>query len=138
MILPRLAPAVDELEGAVFVDGFFASSQRRATQEFVAAYRSAYGGTPDILEAQAYDAAKLVDAALQGGARSRPSCDGGTALARAPSKAPAARWRSARTGIQRQLFLLRIATGTISEVSPTHPPEAPAPPPVPLAQPAMR
>jgi len=49
----KLGPAADRLEGAVFVDGFFASSQRRGTQEFVAAYRSAYGGTPEILEAPA-------------------------------------------------------------------------------------
>jgi len=133
----RLAPAVDGLEGAVFVDGFFASSQRRATQEFVAAYRSAYGGTPDILEAQAYDAAKLVDAALQGGARSRPSVMAALRATRTIEGAAGAVAVSP-TGIQRQLFLLRIATGTISEISAARPPEAPVPPPVPLAQPAMR
>ncbi len=65
-----LGPAAMELDGAVFVDGFFASSTRRGTQEFVAAYRGAFGGAvPELLEAQGYDAALLVRQALQGGAR---------------------------------------------------------------------
>jgi ABC-type branched-subunit amino acid transport system substrate-binding protein len=130
----KLGPAADHLEGAVFVDGFFASSQRRGTQEFVAAYRSAYGGTPEILEAQAYDAGKLVAAAVQSGARSRPQMIGALQSPRGIEGAsgPVA---VGPGGVQRQLFLLRINTGTISEVAATRPPVE-APPPVPLAGPA--
>jgi branched-chain amino acid transport system substrate-binding protein len=128
--LSALGPAADDLEGAVFVDGFFASSQRRATQDFVVAYRSAYGGTPDILEAQAYDAAKLVAAALQSGVRSRPRV---LAALQSPRTFEGATGSVtvASGGIQRQLFVLRIATGTISEVGPSR--SANAPPPVPVA-----
>jgi ABC-type branched-subunit amino acid transport system substrate-binding protein len=133
----RLAPAVDQLEGAVFVDGFFASSQRRATQDFVAAYRTAYGGVPDILEAQAYDAAKLVDAALQGGARSRPQVMSALHSPRTIEGAGGA-VAVGPTGVQRPLYLLRILTGTISEIAPARPVDVPPPlpPPIPLAQPA--
>ena len=70
-----LGPVAADLDGAVFVDGFFASSQRRATQEFVAAYRAAYNTAPEILEAQAYDAAALV-AARPAERRAQPRPDG--------------------------------------------------------------
>lgn len=132
-----LAPAADDIDGAVFVDGFFASSQRRATQEFVDAYRTQYGSTPEILEAQAYDAAKLVAAALQSGARSRPQVI--TAL-HTPRNFEGAAGTVAvgPNGIHRQLFLLRIAGGAISEVVATRPAQAPAaePPPLPASGPA--
>jgi ABC-type branched-subunit amino acid transport system substrate-binding protein len=130
-----LGPAAEDIDGAVFVDGFFANSQRQATQDFVAAYRRAYGGTPEILEAQAYDAAKLVAAALQSGARSRPQV---IAALQTPRSFDGAAGTVAvgPHGIQRQLFLLRVASGTISEIPATRPVPAPVPPPVPLARPA--
>jgi ABC-type branched-subunit amino acid transport system substrate-binding protein len=132
-----LGPAADDIDGAVFVDGFFASSQRPATQEFVDAYRTAYGGTPEILEAQAYDAAKLVAAALQSGARSRARL---IAALQAPRNFEGAAGTVAvgPNGIHRQLFLLRIAGGAISEVVPTRPAQAPVlePPPLPASGPA--
>jgi ABC-type branched-subunit amino acid transport system substrate-binding protein len=46
---------------AVFVDGFFAASQRPATKAFVEAFQKKYPGqTPTILEASAHDAAKMI------------------------------------------------------------------------------
>jgi ABC-type branched-subunit amino acid transport system substrate-binding protein len=132
-----LGPAADDIDGAVFVDGFFASSQRRATQEFVDAYRTTYGGTPEILEAQAYDAATLVAAALQSGARSRPQV---IAALQTPRSFDGAAGTVAvgPNGIHRQLFLLRIAGGAISEVVATRPAQVPAPlpPPLPASGPA--
>jgi ABC-type branched-subunit amino acid transport system substrate-binding protein/outer membrane protein assembly factor BamD (BamD/ComL family) len=47
-------------EGAVFIDGFFPESTDPAIQSVVEAYRSAYQEEPDILAAQAYDAAMMV------------------------------------------------------------------------------
>lgn len=135
-----LGPAAADIDGAVFVDGFFATSQRRATQDFVAAYRAAYGGaTPDILEAQAYDAAKLVAAALQSGARSRPQMIAALQSPRTIEGAAGA-VSVGPNGVQRQLFLLRIASGTISEVPSARPAPAPppVPPPVPVAGSAAR
>ncbi len=50
--------------GAVFADGFFAGSGRPDTVRFVDRFRRAYGRTPGVLEAQAYDAAVVLLAVL--------------------------------------------------------------------------
>ena len=61
--LPKLAGQY--VEGAVFVDGFFAKSKRWATEEFVKRFRKTYGYTPGIIEAQAYDAAMILFSAIE-------------------------------------------------------------------------
>lgn len=133
----RLGGAGGALDGSVFVDGFFMGSQRRATQDFVARYRGAHGETPQILEAQAFDAANLVAAALGAGARSREQ------VVRAmrslgPVEGAAGRMVLGEHGLERDLFLLRLSDGRITEiageslggsssVSFAPPPPAPAP-----------
>jgi ABC-type branched-subunit amino acid transport system substrate-binding protein len=114
---PQLMQAAQHLDGLIFVDGFFAQSRRRATRDFVAAYESAYHAAPEILEAQAYDAAALLLSALRAGGRTRAdivpqlgalrSFDGvaGT-IALGPS------------GIQRELFVLQLVGGIIREATP--------------------
>ncbi|HYA87812.1 MAG TPA: penicillin-binding protein activator [Nitrospirota bacterium] len=47
-------------DGAVFVDGFFPESDDPAIKPIWDSYRSAYHEEPDILSAQAYDAAAMV------------------------------------------------------------------------------
>lgn len=47
-------------EGAVIVDGFYQENPEPAVKAVVDAYRSAYQDEPDILSAQAYDAASMV------------------------------------------------------------------------------
>lgn len=47
-------------EGAVIVDGFYQENPEPAVKAVVDAYRSAYQDEPDILSAQAYDAAAMV------------------------------------------------------------------------------
>lgn len=56
------------VEGAVFVDGFFAGSTRPETGEFIARFNSTFGRDPGLIEAQAYDAAYALIAAEQSGA----------------------------------------------------------------------
>ncbi len=48
------------VECAVFVDGFFAGSERPETKRFTEAFLKRYGHPPSILEASAYDAARMV------------------------------------------------------------------------------
>jgi branched-chain amino acid transport system substrate-binding protein len=48
------------VEGAVFIDGFFPESADPVVKPVIDAYRSAYQEEPDILAAQAYDAAMMV------------------------------------------------------------------------------
>ena len=65
------------LEGAIFVDGFFAGSPASVVQEFVEAFRQRYAKqglkAPDLLAAQAYDTLRIVVQAIQGGAKTRPA-----------------------------------------------------------------
>jgi len=53
------------VECAVFVDGFFAGSQRPVTHAFVQAFRAANGHEPGLMEAEAYDTGKMVQLVLQ-------------------------------------------------------------------------
>ncbi len=63
-------PALVEKAGryvtcAVFVDGFFAGSDRPETRRFVETYQKRYGTVPTILEASAYDAARMLRQVMQ-------------------------------------------------------------------------
>jgi ABC-type branched-subunit amino acid transport system substrate-binding protein len=44
------------LEGAIFMDGFFARSSEAPVREFVRAYRAMFDVDPDLMAAQSYDA----------------------------------------------------------------------------------
>lgn len=54
---PELSRRAGSLvEGAVFVDGFFAGSSDARVQEFVQSYRAMFNADPDLVAAQSYDA----------------------------------------------------------------------------------
>ena len=57
------------LEGAIFVDGFFAGAPAPAVQTFVEQFRNRYQETPDLLAAQAYDTLLMCAQVLKAGAR---------------------------------------------------------------------
>lgn len=59
------------VEGAVFVDGFFAGSAEPGVARFVSEFKRIFGRTPDIFSALGYDAARIIFSALAGGARTR-------------------------------------------------------------------
>ena len=59
------------LRCAIFVDGFWAQAERAETRRFVEAYQARFGAAPTILEAYAFDAARLLQAALA----PRPNAD---------------------------------------------------------------
>lgn len=117
----RLGQAGGELDGAVFVDGFFPASRRPATQEFVAAYKSQYAVFPEILEAQGHDAAMLVREALDHGARSRARVVP-TLRSIGTFEGAAGTIRFGTQTVERDLFLLRLAFGSINELGPAAPP----------------
>jgi ABC-type branched-subunit amino acid transport system substrate-binding protein len=50
----------EEVQGAIFVDGFFLKSSNFATRDFVAMFQEAYGVEPTLLEAYAFDTLKLL------------------------------------------------------------------------------
>lgn len=53
------------VEGAVFADGFFADSKKEAVLRFVNNFKSLYNMEPGIIEAQAYDAVKMMMEAVK-------------------------------------------------------------------------
>jgi branched-chain amino acid transport system substrate-binding protein len=70
---PELGDHLAELDGAVFTAAYWADSPDAAVQRFDAAYRRAYAAKPDVLAAQAYDAAGLMAAAIFSGVGDRAS-----------------------------------------------------------------
>jgi ABC-type branched-subunit amino acid transport system substrate-binding protein len=111
----ELGRSSDAIEGAVFVDGFFAASGRPATRQFVAAYESAYHGAPEILAAQGFDAATLASRVLAAGAVTRaefPEVLRGLG----PFEGATGSIRFGADGIERDLFLLRVSGGAVHEV----------------------
>jgi len=112
----QLSRAAAQLEGAVFVDGFFAGSERPATRAFVAAYQAEYGTPPGILEAQAYDAAMLVRRALETGVRSRATLVPRLRLLGAIEGA-GGRIAFGPDGVDRRPFLLTVRGGMVRELT---------------------
>lgn len=108
------------VEGAVFVDGFFAGSARPETAEFVRLFKETYGAEPGALEAHAYDGARLLIAAMR-----EASSSEGDENRRAVKDALAAvkGFRGATGDIsfvngeaRKKLFVLTIKGGRIAEV----------------------
>src|SRR5262249_10952202 len=64
-----VATATRLLEGAVFVDGFFANASAPAVQTFVEQFRTRYQETPGLLAAQAYDTMLMCSQGLKTGAQ---------------------------------------------------------------------
>ena len=59
------------VEGAVFVDGFFAGSAEPKVARFVSEFKNIFGKTPDIFSALGYDAAQIIFSAIAQGAKTR-------------------------------------------------------------------
>jgi ABC-type branched-subunit amino acid transport system substrate-binding protein/TolA-binding protein len=106
-----------DVEGAIFVDGFFARANNFATRDFVSTFQSAYGFEPTLLEAYAYDTLRLVGEVL----RDHPTAE------RSEIQKVLARKRNfpGVTGsvsfdeegdARRKLFILTVEQGEIKEV----------------------
>jgi ABC-type branched-subunit amino acid transport system substrate-binding protein len=55
-----LQEGAKDVEGSYFVTGFFPDSQQGTTKDFVTAYLQRFAAKPDLVAAEAYDAAKLL------------------------------------------------------------------------------
>ena len=118
--------AAKYVQCAIFVDSFFAQSQRRATRKFVDDYDAAYHRAPGFLEAHAYDGAAILRKIIE---ERRPQTreDMRNALAGMKSFDGATgdtvfgRDREA----QKPLFWLWINRGNILEFDPEGPPPVP-------------
>jgi ABC-type branched-subunit amino acid transport system substrate-binding protein len=124
-------PAIVEKAGkyvecAVFVDGFFAGSERTETRKFVEAFQKAQARVPSILEASAYDATRMVAAAMARGFSGRKELrDALAAQAPFPGATGDVAF-DARGEPVRGLFFLTVDRGAIREMRPEEMGGAPA------------
>lgn len=133
---------VDERSGiaryvqcAIFVDVFFAQSDRPATKKFVDDFSNAYHRTPGFLEAHAFDAAALLKKALdEKHPQTRDQMRDALSSMQKPLEGAAGDTLFGKDReAQKSFFWLWINRGTIQEFDPEGPP--PVPPAAPPAPP---
>ncbi len=105
------------VEGAVFVDGFFADSPHQAVKTFVENFRLTFGTEPDILAAQAYDAAGLVLKVLREGASSREQLREGLLTIQNYPGASGTTTITPTGEASKDLFLLMVRRGQIVQIN---------------------
>jgi len=105
------------VECAVFVDGFYAASQRPDTRRFVEAFQQKYAHPPTILEASAHDAARLVRLGLEKGAGSREALRAELARSRNVPGATGDLSFDERREVQKQLFFLTVEGKAVRELT---------------------
>ncbi|MBM4279635.1 MAG: hypothetical protein FJ137_02375 [Deltaproteobacteria bacterium] len=107
-IATRLGRQVD---GAVFVDGFDPDDQTRLVQGFVESFQRATRSRPVLVEAQAFDGARLLGALLQG----EPTSASGAAPAKPTTRAELRRALGAVSGFVGVTGPLRFDDGGDSQ-----------------------
>jgi len=106
------------VECAIFVDGFYAGSTRPATRAFVTTYQERFGHPPSILEASAHDAARMVRAAVEGGAGSRAAVRERLVALKDFPGATGDLSFDERREVSKPLFYLTVEKGAIRELAP--------------------
>ena len=104
------------VEGAVFVDGFFAESKKKGTKEFLERFKKAYGYTPGILEAESYDAAMILFSALKGNPKNRDAVRDSIEKTELPEGATGKVRFTPEGEAVKELFLLQVKKGNITEI----------------------
>lgn len=109
------------VEGAVFVDGFFAESRRSEAADFTKRFTAAYGKAPGVLSAQAYDAALMLMEASRQEASTQDMNRDSVAIRlkeiRGFNGATGPMTFNARREAQKGLFFLTVDNGHIVEAS---------------------
>jgi len=104
---------------AIYVDGFFAGSSRAETKRFVEAFHRKYGPTsaPTILEASAYDAARMARGAIEARTKSRQAVRDGLADVRGFKGATGDITFDARRMPEKELFFLTVDGDGVREMT---------------------
>ena len=63
----------DNVEGALFIDGFSSSPNFEEGKAFIKNFKSAFNSAPGVLEAQAYDGTNVIIKAIKRGSQTRDS-----------------------------------------------------------------
>jgi branched-chain amino acid transport system substrate-binding protein len=115
--VPDFARTADQtMDGAVFVDGFFAESPNPTIQDFVDRYKKRFQNAPTLFAMQGYDAAKFVIEAIKKGATSGDAIrDYLTSQQDLPALAGPAAFAQDGT-LNRPLFLIQVKRGRFTQV----------------------
>lgn len=105
------------LEGSVFVDGFYKDSADVTTRHFVQSFLNAFGMEPTILEAQAFDAMKIVMAGIRNGGSSCAKLGAAIRGLKNVGGVTGSITIGANGESRRRLFILTVKGGTIAELS---------------------
>ena len=105
------------MEGAVFVDGFYADSPVPHVAAFVNGFRDRYGAVPDLLAAQAYDTLMMCAQVLQTGVRTRPELRDGLAQIRGFPGVSGVTTMDASGDAEKVLYVLSVRQGRIIQIN---------------------
>ena len=100
------------------MDGFFPASERPETRAFVTAFQARYGHAPSILEASAYDAARMLRRVIQGGATTRDAVRDQLAALKGFPGATGELAFDARREVTKPLFYITVEKGALRELTP--------------------
>jgi branched-chain amino acid transport system substrate-binding protein len=114
---PDFARTADQsIDGAIFVDGFFADSPNPNVQDFVSRYKKRFQTTPTLFAMEGYDAVKVVMEALKKGAASGETIrDYLTSQQDLPALGGPAAFGEDGT-LNRPLFLIQVKRGRFTQV----------------------
>jgi branched-chain amino acid transport system substrate-binding protein len=122
--LPELVRRGDKFVWcSVYVDGFFADSDRPATKKFVNAYRELYKDTPNrepsLLEASGYDSAKILKSVIDGsGPKTREQLRDSLSRVKGFDGATGKTSFNDQREAEKQLFLLSVDRNGVKEIRP--------------------
>jgi branched-chain amino acid transport system substrate-binding protein len=104
-------------EGSIFVDGFYAGSQKPSVQSFIDDYRRTFNAEPGLLEAIAFDAGHIVSSILSSSAKmSRTDLREQIAGLRSfPGVSGKIFYQNGR--LNKQLHILTVKSGKIEEIA---------------------
>ena len=105
------------VDGAVFVDGFYADSPVPHVAAFVSGFRDRYGAVPDLLAAQAYDTLMLCAQALRTGVRTRSELRDGLAQIRGFPGVSGVTTMDADGDAEKVLYALSVRAGQIIQIN---------------------
>lgn len=126
---PKLVKLGGEyVEGAIFVDGFYSRSKRAGARSFTWRFREVYGYRPGLLEAQAYDAATMLISAIKGSGIDRASVRDRLRNIFYPNGATGDLYFDFNGDAVKDLFVLTVKDGAITEFELQPPPEEAAVP----------
>lgn len=105
------------VEGAVFMDGFFAGSSDPQVREFVQSYRATFNATPDLTAAQSYDAMLMLLRVLKQRPQTREEVR--EKLSNLKDFRAATGWMGVLPGgeVDKRLFALTVRRGRIVQLN---------------------